>query len=99
MSQSGHFFPTTVVELTGPVSAKIQLENRITIRRHHDQLLTNSTVNPEQSVPFIVDQPDLLEDEHALKQEVKPQEGDMEQNLEIVRNYPVRNRGPPDQFE
>ena len=34
----------------GPVSAKIQLENGITIRRHHDQLLARSTVNPEQPV-------------------------------------------------
>ena len=96
---NGRWIPGTIVELTGPVSAKIQLENGITIRRHHDQLLARSTVNPEQPVPFTVDQPHLLEEEHALQQEAKPQEGDMEQNLEIERNYPVRNRGPPDRFE
>ena len=41
----------TVVEETGPVSVKVELEDGTIIRRHHDQLVTRKDVNPVKEVP------------------------------------------------
>ena len=47
------WLPGTIVEDTGPVSAKGELENGIIVQRHHDQLL----VCPTQPMEHQVSQP------------------------------------------
>ncbi len=89
---NGKWIPGTIVEVMGPVSVKAELENGITIRRHHDQIVTWNTVVPVLASPSIMDQ------EH-LQQEVEPPEEDLEQIRKLVWNYPARLRGPPDCFE
>ena len=88
--------PRTIVEVTGPVSVKVELENGTTIRRHHDQILTRNAADPVHEFPFTLDQPDLLMGE---QQEQEPQQDDLEQKRGLVRNYPARVRAPPDRFE
>ena len=44
------WLPGTIVEETGPVSAKVELEDGIIVRRHHDQLLARSTQPMEHQV-------------------------------------------------
>ncbi len=55
--------PGTIVEVTGPVSVKVELESGITIRRHHDQIVARNTVDPVFRSPSIMDQPDVLVEE------------------------------------
>ena len=98
---NGKCIPGTIVELTGPVSVKVELENGTRIRRHHDQILARSTVDPGDTSPFIIDQLGVVvkEQEEHEQQEFEPREEDLEPNRELVRNYPARIRAPPDRFE
>ena len=50
--------PGTIVEETGPVSVKVELEDGTVIRRHHDRLLAREITNSELGVPLL-HQPDL----------------------------------------
>jgi hypothetical protein len=98
---NGKWIPGTIVEVTGPVSVKVELENGITVRRHHDQILARNTVDPVQTSVPILDQPDVHVEEppEPVQPDVEPREEDVAQNRECVRNYPARIRGPPDRFE
>ena len=40
-----------IIEDTGPISAKVELENGSIVRRHHDQLLARPARPMENSVP------------------------------------------------
>ena len=95
-SGNGKWIPGRIVEVTGPVSVKVELENGTTIRRHHDQILARNAADPVHEFPFTLDQPDLLMGEEP---EHEPQQDDLEQNRGLVRNYPARVRAPPDRFE
>jgi hypothetical protein len=91
--------PGTIVEETGPVSVKVELEDGTVIRRHHDQLLARAMTNSELVIPLL-DQPDL----HDTVGPDVPLQQDMggpvlEFDNEGVRRYPTRNREPPDRFE
>ena len=37
------WLPGTIIQETGPVSARVELEDGTVVRRHHDQLLTRSS--------------------------------------------------------
>ena len=76
-SGNGEWIPGTIVEVTGPVSVKVELENGTTIRRHHDQILVRNAADPVHEFPFTLDQPDLLMGE---EQEHESQQDDLEQN-------------------
>ncbi len=58
-------------------------------------------VDPVLASPSIMDQPGVLveEQQERVRWKVEPPEEDVEQNRELVRNYPARIRGPPDRFE
>jgi hypothetical protein len=98
-SGNGKWMPGTIVEETGTVSVKVELEDGTVIRRHHDQLLARAMTNSELGVPLL-DQPDL----HDTVGPDVPVQQDMggavlEFDNEGVQRYPTRNRGPPDRFE
>ena len=93
-SGDGKWMPGTIVEQTGPVSVKVELEDGTVIRRHHDQLLARAMTNSELGVPLL-DQPDL----HDTVGPDVPLQQDMggpvlEFDNEGVRRYPTRNREP-----
>ena len=50
-SGSRKWQPGVIIEDTGPVSAKVELENGSIVRRHHDQLLARPARPMENSVP------------------------------------------------
>jgi hypothetical protein len=60
---NGKWIPGTIVEVAGPVSVKVELENGTTIRKHHDQILARNTVDPILASPSIMDQPVVLVEE------------------------------------
>ncbi len=76
----------TVVERTGPISVKVQLDDGTIVRRHYDQLLKCR----RQQAPApreVLDEPEFQS--HAVMEPIAPV-------VEQPRRYPTRNRGPPE---
>ena len=78
----------TVVERTGPISVKVQLDDGTIVRRHYDQLLKCR----RQQAPApreVLDEPEFQS--HAVTEPTAPV-------VEQPRRYPTRNRGPPERY-
>ncbi len=78
----------TVVERTGPISVKVQLDDGTIIRRHYDQLL--KCRRQQAPAPHkVLDEPEFQS--HAVTEPTAPV-------VEQPRRYPTRNRGPPERY-
>ena len=103
---AGHtrWVPGTVLEKTGPVSARIQGEGEVIARRHHDQLRPRnqeSQMSPVALCPRNQERetsPVAQDDLRALPdpiQETIVGGPDQAGSASPVRRYPTRERQPP----
>ena len=106
------WLPGTIIQETGPVSARVELEDGTVVRRHHDQLLTRPSVRmgPEVAVPGPLEQ-EIGVSEVTLPDQDSPEitfggahpastQGAMstEPSSTPVRRYPARDRRPPQRY-
>ena len=109
-SKGPKWIPGTIVQETGPLSARSELEHGTVVRRHHDQLVTCPTESFSPGVALPITSPLQLEgvDPEIIMPDVNDAEvahGDREPpNATMVRNsgpttpvrrYSARNRTPP----
>ena len=45
-SRGSKWVPGTIIQETGPLSVRVELEDGMVVRRHHDQLISRSTQPP-----------------------------------------------------
>ena len=100
--------PGTIIQQTGPVSARIKLENGDVVWRHHDQLLARESQPIEELVPPSFE-PELPFGNNARS--ASPQRSSTTvtqcgatrpqstETPEFVRRYPARERKPPERYE
>ena len=112
-SRGPKWIPGTIVQETGPVSARIELEDGTVVRRHHDQLVARPTESSSPGVALPITSPMQQEgmDPEIIMPGVNDPEvahGDREPPSATlvrdsgpttpVRRYPARNRNPPQRF-
>ena len=112
-SRGPKWIPGTIVQETGPVSARIELEDGTVVRRHHDQLVARPTESSSPGVALPITSPMQQEgmDPEIIMPGVNDPEvalGDREPSSATlvrdsgpttpVRRYPARNRNPPQRF-
>ena len=88
------WLPGTIIEETGPVSTKVQLDDGAIVRRHHDQLIPRQEtpqLNEEQITPEPDGVPEATETASAQVECTPGRPGE--------RRYPTRERRPPDRFQ
>ena len=104
---------TTIIQETGPLSARVELEDGMVVRRHHDQLISRTTepLGPsptaqraghsnEGSVVPEVAVPDVNSPKVTCG-ELEPPTTPEDPSLvpaTPVRRYPVRDRRPPQRY-
>ena len=88
------WLPGTIIEETGPVSTKVQLDDGAIVRRHHDQLIPRQET-PQLSEEQITPEPDgVPEATETASAQVECTPGRPGE-----RRYPTRERRPPDRFQ
>ena len=112
-SKGSRWIPGTIIQETGPVSARIELEDGTVVRRHHDQLVARPTGSFSPGVTLPITSPLQQEgvDPEIIMPDVNDPEvahGDREPPITTmvrdsgpttpVRRYPARNRNPPQRF-
>lgn len=109
-SRGPKWVPGTVIQETGPLSARIELEDGTVVRKHHDQVVVRPTEGPIPVVTLPSESPLSVDSGIILPDADQPEGpgGDSEspKNTEAavsgsttpVRRYPVRNRNPPQRF-
>ena len=112
-SRGPMWIPGTIIQETGPVSARIELEDGTVVRRHHDQLVARPTGSFSPGVTLPITSPLQQEgvDPEIIMPDVNDPEvahGDREPPSATmvrdsgpttpVRRYPARNRNPPQRF-
>ena len=88
------WLPGTIIEETGPVSTKVQLDDGAIVRRHHDQPIPRQEtpqLNEEQITPEPDGVPEATETASAQVECTPGRPGE--------RRYPTRQRRPPDRFQ
>ena len=101
-SRGPKWVPGTVIQETGPLSARIELEDGIVVRKHHDQVVVRPAEGPWPAVtlpsksPLGVDSgiilPDAAPSEGTCGESPKNTEAAVSGSTTPVRRYPVRNR-------
>ena len=107
-SRGPKWVPGTVTQETGPLSARIELEDGTVVRKHHDQVVVRPAEGPWPAVtlpsksPLSVDSgiilPDAAPSEGTCGESPKNTEAAVSGSTTPVRRYPVRNRNPPQRF-
>ena len=112
-SRGPKWIPETIVQETGPLSARVDLEDGTVVRRHHDQLVARPTESFSPGVALPITSPLQQEsvDPEIIMPDVNDSEvahGDREPPSATmvrdsgpttpVRRYPARNRNPPQRF-
>ncbi|KAL9961178.1 hypothetical protein ACROYT_G030076 [Oculina patagonica] len=105
--------PGTIIQETGPLSARVTLEDGTVVRRHHDQLVARPTesFNPGVALPITSPlQQECVDPEIIVPDVIDPEvaHGDREPPSATmvrdsgptppVRRYPARNRTPHSVF-
>lgn len=112
-SRGPKWIPGTIIQETGPLSARIELEDGTVVRRHHDQLVARPTesFNPGVTLPITsplqqegvdpeITVPDVNDPEVAHGDREPPSATMVRDSgpTTPVRRYPARNRNPPQRF-
>lgn len=112
-SRGPKWIPGTTIQETGPLSARIELEDGTVVQRHHDQLVAQPTENSNPGATLPITSPLQQEgvDPEIIVPDVNDPEvahGDREPlNATMVcdsgpttpvKQYPARNRNPPQCF-
>ena len=112
-SRGPKWIPGTIVQETGPVSARIELEDGTVVRRHHDQLVARPAESSSPGVALPITSP--MQQEGMDPEIIMPGVNDPEVAhggreppsatmirdsgpTTPVRRYPARNRNPPQRF-
>ena len=107
-SRRPKWVPGTVIQETGPLSARIELEDGTVVPKHHDQVVVRpvegswpAVTLPSKS-PVSVDSGIILPDAHPSEgtcgESPKNTEAAVSGSTTPVRRYPVRNTNPPQRF-
>ena len=91
------WLPGVVLEETGPVSGRIELEDGAVLRRHHDQLHPRKETQQQQ-------QPEIAECvQQDIPMAIPPSSellpGQGASAVPAERRYPTRERRPPDRYQ
>ena len=112
-SRGSKWVPGTIIQETGPLSARVQLEDGMIVRRHHDQLISRTTeplctsptaqrAGPRYvgSVVPEVAVPDVNSPEVTCGDLGPPTTPDDPSLVPAtpMRRYPVRDRRPPQRY-
>ena len=105
-SRGPKWIPGTVIQETGPLSARIELEDGTVVRKHHDQVVVcprpSVTLPSKSSLSvdsgIILPDADLPEGICGDSESRKNTEAAVSGSTTPVRRYPVRNRNPPAAF-
>ena len=112
-SRGSKWVPGTIIQETGPLSVRVELEDGMVVRRHHDQLISRTTQplcpsptaqraghsNEGSVVPEVA-----VSDVHSPEVtcgELEPPTTPEDPSLfpaTPVRRYPVRDRRPPQRY-
>ena len=112
-SRGPKWIPETIVQETGPLSARVDLEDGPVVRRHHNQLVARPTESFSPGVALPITSP--LQQESVAPEIIMPDVNDSEVahgdreppsatmvrdsgSTTRVRRYPARNRNPPQRF-
>ena len=112
-SWGSKWVPGTIIQETGPLSTRVELEDGMVVRRHHDQLISpfaeplcpsltaqRAGHNKEGSLVLEVAVPDVNSLEvtcRGLKSPTTPEDPSLVPAIP-VRRYPVRDRRPPQRY-
>ena len=112
-SRGSKWVPGTIIQETGPLSVRVELEDGMVVRRHHDQLISRTTeplcpsptakragYSEEGSVVPEVAVPDVNSPEVTcgeLESPTTPEDPSLVPAIP-VRRYPVRDRRPPQRY-
>ena len=100
------WLPGHIIESSGPVSFKVQLQDGKTISRHQDHLRKQFTEDPEQSdIPLCEDHMDIEIGASGITTTTSatPSEQDSETvtpppESAMTRRYPSQTRKPPERY-
>ena len=112
-SRGPNWIRGTIVQKTGPLSTRIELEEGTVVRRHHDQLVARPTESFSPGVALPITSP--LQQEGVDTEIIIPDVNDPEvahggreppsaamvrdsRPTTPVRRYPARKRNPPQRF-
>ena len=112
-SWGSKWVPGTIIQETGPLSTRVELEDGMVVRRHHDQLISPFTEplcpsltaqraghSKEGSLVLEVAVPDVNSLEvtcRELESPTTPEDPSLVPAIP-VRRYPVRDRRPPQRY-
>ena len=112
-SRGTKWIPGTIIQETGPLSARIELEDGTVVRKHHDQLAARPTesFNPGVALPITSPLQQEGVDPEIIVSDVKnpevahggrdPPSATMARDsgpTTPIRRYPARNRNPHSVF-